>query len=53
MAGDKEKFLENGCDAYIPKPISILEFLKTIDLLLTEQGPNLAECGLEAAQSLK
>jgi len=53
MAGDKEKFLECGCDAYIPKPVYVLEFLKTIDLFLTEQGPNLAECDLETAQSLK
>lgn len=53
MAGDKEKFLESGCDAYIPKPISVLEFLKTIDLFLAEHGPNLAECDLEAAKSLK
>ncbi len=31
MAGDKEKFLEGGCDAYIAKPISIPDFLQTID----------------------
>jgi len=31
MAGDKEKFLEGGCDAYIPKPISIPNFLQTVE----------------------
>ncbi len=31
MAGDKEKFLEGGCDAYIPKPISLPSFLQTVE----------------------
>ncbi len=31
MAGDKVKILEGGCDAYIAKPISIPDFLQTID----------------------
>ena len=31
MAGDKEKFLEGGCDAYIPKPISVPNFLQTVE----------------------
>ncbi len=31
MAGDKEKFLEGGCDAYIPKPISLPNFLQTVE----------------------
>ncbi len=31
MAGDKEKFLEGGCDAYIPKPISIPNFLQIVE----------------------
>ena len=31
MAGDKEKFLEGGCDAYIAKPISIPNFLQTVE----------------------
>jgi two-component system cell cycle response regulator DivK len=30
-AGDKEKFLEGGCDAYILKPISIPNFLQTVE----------------------
>jgi two-component system cell cycle response regulator DivK len=36
MVGDKKKALEGGCDAYIAKPISILDFLKTVDLFLIE-----------------
>ncbi len=31
MEGDKEKMLEGGCDAYIPKPISIPIFLQTVE----------------------
>ncbi len=31
MAGDKVKILEGGCDAYIVKPISIPDFLRTIE----------------------
>ncbi len=31
MDGDKEKFLEGGCDAYISKPISIPNFLQTVE----------------------
>ncbi len=31
MAGDKVKILEGGCDAYISKPISIPDFLRTIE----------------------
>jgi two-component system cell cycle response regulator DivK len=52
MSGNEDKILENGCDAYISMPISVLDFLKTIDLFVTKQGPNQAECDLEAAQSL-
>ncbi len=29
--GDKEKFPEGGCDAYISKPISIPNFLQTVE----------------------
>jgi two-component system cell cycle response regulator DivK len=31
MAGDKVKILEGGCDAYLAKPISVTNFLQTID----------------------
>ena len=31
MKGDKERFMEGGCDAYIAKPISIANFLQTIE----------------------
>ena len=31
MKGDGEKFLDGGCDAYIAKPISIPDFLQTVE----------------------
>ncbi len=31
MDGDEEKFLEGGCDAYIVKPISVPDFLQTVE----------------------
>ena len=31
MAGEEEKIGECGCDAYIPKPISIPDFLQTVE----------------------
>ncbi len=31
MPGDKVKILEGGCDAYIVKPISITDFLHTVE----------------------
>ncbi len=31
MAGDEEKIRDGGCDAYIPKPISIPNFLQTVE----------------------
>ncbi len=33
MAGDEEKILEGGCDAYIVKPISVSNFLQTVERL--------------------
>ena len=34
MAGDEAKILRSGCDAYVPKPISIPKFLQTIESLV-------------------
>ena len=34
MKGDEAKMLQNGCDAYISKPISIYHFLQTVERLL-------------------
>ncbi len=48
MAGDKEKFLEGGCDAYIAKPISVASFLQTVERfakpLVAEREPTPTEC---------
>jgi two-component system, cell cycle response regulator DivK len=34
MAGDKQRTLDSGCDAYVAKPIMIHEFLALIEALL-------------------
>jgi len=34
MKGDEEKILEGGCEAYIAKPISVVQFLETVDRFL-------------------
>lgn len=34
MKGDRDRILETGCDAYVPKPISITPFLETVKELL-------------------
>lgn len=36
MRGDKERFLEAGCDAYISKPINTRELPEIIDQMLQE-----------------
>ena len=33
MAGDEEKILGGGCDDYLVKPISISNFLQTVERL--------------------
>jgi two-component system cell cycle response regulator DivK len=35
MKGDEEKIREGGCEAYIAKPISVTNFLKTVEQFLT------------------
>ena len=35
MAGDEEKYLEGGSDGYIDKPISISNFLQTVERFTT------------------
>jgi two-component system, cell cycle response regulator DivK len=34
MKGDEQKIREGGCEAYISKPISVMNFLQTIDKFL-------------------
>ncbi len=31
MKGDEEKILEGGCEGYIAKPISVVNFLQTVE----------------------
>lgn len=35
MKGDEEKIREGGCEAYIPKPISVANFLATVQKFLS------------------
>jgi two-component system cell cycle response regulator DivK len=53
LEGDEEKMLNGGCDAYVPKPISIPRFLQTLERLVAEQPSNLPECELKTAQPVK
>jgi two-component system cell cycle response regulator DivK len=39
MAGDRERIVAAGCDAYIAKPIRYQEFLKVIDSLAAAGTP--------------
>ena len=34
MKGDEEKIREGGCEAYIPKPISVATFIETVESFL-------------------
>ncbi len=36
LEGDEERILEAGCDAYVPKPISVEPFLETVKKFLGE-----------------
>ena len=31
MRGDKERFLEAGCDDYLPKPIQVMELIEMVE----------------------
>lgn len=44
MRGDEARFLNSGVDAYLPKPISIETFLRTIDqtMLISETPARMA-----------
>jgi two-component system cell cycle response regulator DivK len=35
MKGDEEKIREGGCEAYIAKPISVINFLQTVERFLS------------------
>ena len=35
MKGDEQKIREGGCEAYISKPISVANFLETVDKVLS------------------
>lgn len=39
MAGDEQKALEAGADAYVPKPIALLPFRALVERLLRKGGP--------------
>jgi len=34
MKGDEEKILKGGCEAYIAKPMSVMNFLNTVERFL-------------------
>ena len=36
LAGDAEKALEAGCDAYLPKPVNVRELSARVDKYLSE-----------------
>ena len=38
MKGDEEKIRASGCEAYIAKPISVMNFIATIDRFLSESA---------------
>ncbi len=36
MKGDEEKIRQGGCEAYLSKPISVVKFLETVRLYLSD-----------------
>ncbi len=38
LKGDEEKILEAGCDGYIAKPISVPNFLETVERLINRKN---------------
>ena len=43
LKGDEEKILEAGCDGYIAKPISVPNFLETVENLIKTGNPLLSQ----------
>jgi two-component system cell cycle response regulator DivK len=39
MPGDEANILENGCDAYVSKPLIVTEFLKLIEYWRAQDRP--------------
>ena len=46
MQKDEERYLEAGCDGYVPKPISVPHFLDTVEKLINR--PNFSTVKLPA-----
>ena len=40
MRGDKDRFLDAGCDGYISKPIDVKTFLSSIEQYMGPKGKN-------------
>jgi FOG: CheY-like receiver len=38
MKGDEEKIRQGGCEAYLSKPISVVKFLETVRIYLTDSN---------------
>ncbi len=53
IIGDAEKFLQNGCNGYISKPISVFNLLQTIDRFAAEVEGTMAMPNLRTAKSMK
>jgi DNA-binding response OmpR family regulator len=39
MRGDRERFLEGGCDGYLAKPIEVRTFVAAVEAHLPGEGP--------------